>query len=376
MITEIQAKSILRKYKRIDSWFISAYGINLYRGCTHNCVYCDGRTEKYQVEGNFGTDITVKTNAIELLEKELDPAGKRTPFKGGFMVICGGVSDAYQSFEKQHKLCRQTLELLCRFDHPVHILTKSTLVERDLDLLGEIHRQKRAVVSFSFSTVDDTTGRLLEPGVPPPSQRLKTIEKIKNAGLYCGMYLMPVVPFISDSAKMIAQAVAAGKTAGVDFIIFGGMTLKTGIQKDYFMNFIKIHFPELVQNYQAVYPGYDQWGSPAGRYIDTVQRRFLEAAGHYRMPMRMPASIWRPLVSQTELVMLILEQLDYLVKIRGKESPYGYAVHSLAKLDKPLDECSCDDLVGLKGVGRFTAELILEILQNGTCGFYEKMLVN
>ena len=93
-IREINAKSILRKSKKIDSWFISHYGMNLYRGCNHNCVYCDGRSEGYYVEGEFGRDISVKVNAIDVLRKELDPKGKRTPFKRSFIMIGGGVSDS------------------------------------------------------------------------------------------------------------------------------------------------------------------------------------------------------------------------------------------------------------------------------------------
>ena len=95
-IKEIKAKSILRKQKKIESWFLTNYSLNLYRGCIHNCVYCDGRYEKYQVDGNFGEEVTVKTNAIEILKKELDPKRKRKPMKKGFIGLGGGVGDSYQ----------------------------------------------------------------------------------------------------------------------------------------------------------------------------------------------------------------------------------------------------------------------------------------
>ncbi len=93
VVKEIVAKSILRKHKKIDSWFLSWYGMNLYRGCTHNCVYCDGRSEGYYVEGEFGTDLTVKINAVDVLRRELDPKRKRTPFKQGYIMVGGGVGD-------------------------------------------------------------------------------------------------------------------------------------------------------------------------------------------------------------------------------------------------------------------------------------------
>ena len=141
-IIEHRAKTILRKYKRIDSWFVSRYGMNLYRGCSHNCVYCDGRTEKYQVEGTFGKDISVKTNAIEILKKEMDPRKKKKHLKLGYIMLGGGVGDSYQTIEKKYELSRKALQLISYYKYPVHILTKSTLVKRDIDLISKINEKK------------------------------------------------------------------------------------------------------------------------------------------------------------------------------------------------------------------------------------------
>jgi len=374
MIKKIKAKSILRKHKRIDSWFISSYSINLYRGCTHNCTYCDGRSEKYQVEGEFGKDIVIKENAIELLEKELNPKRKRKPFRGGFMVVCGGVSDSYQPFEREYGMARKTLELLYRYKHPVHILTKSTLIERDIDLFKKINLQNKAVVSFSFSSVDDKISRLLEPGVPVPSQRLETIKKFKDAGIPCGMYLMPVVPFITDSYEMIEKSVKGAKDAGADFVIFSGMTLKEGRQKDYFMEFLKKHFPEHISNYDKIYSDKNTWGSPDPKYIFSKDRIFDEISTKHNMPRRIPQEIFKPVVSETDLVILILEQLDYLVKLKGGKSPYGYAAYSLSKIGAPIKELSYDELLKIKGIGPVTAKIVREIIETGRCSYYEKML--
>ena len=111
-IKEIKAKTILRKHKRIDSWFISQYGMNFYRGCAHNCTYCDGRAESYYVEGEFGNDIWVKVNAIDILRKELDPRRKRVPFRPCFMMLGGGVGDSYQPIENKYKISRRALNFL------------------------------------------------------------------------------------------------------------------------------------------------------------------------------------------------------------------------------------------------------------------------
>ncbi|MBN2039207.1 MAG: radical SAM protein [Spirochaetes bacterium] len=374
MIKEITAKSILRRYKKIDSWFISSYSINLYRGCTHNCVYCDGRNEKYQVEGEYGRDIEIKINALELLEKELDPARKRKPFGNGFMVVCGGVSDSYQPFEEKYMMSRRTLELIYKYNHPVHILTKSTLVERDIDLFKKINEQNKAIVSFSFSSVNDEISRLLEPGVPSPSQRLNTIKRFKDAGLTCGMYLMPVVPFITDSSEMIEQSVTKAKETGIDFIIFGGMTLKEGRQKDYFMNFLNKHFPQHTSAYEKIYSGNTTWGAPNPEYVFPAQEVFDTAATRFKVPKRIPSSVFKSLVSTDELVILILEQLDYLSKLKNKNSPYGYAAYSLSRIDKPIESLPIAELQEIKGIGPVTAKIVREIIETGKCGYYENLL--
>jgi len=115
-LKKIIAKSILRKYKKIDSWFLSRYGMNLYRGCTHNCVYCDGRAEKYNLEGEFGQDVAVKVTALDILARELNPKQKRILFKPGYIMVGGGVGDSYQPAEKEYKLTRQVLELLYKLN--------------------------------------------------------------------------------------------------------------------------------------------------------------------------------------------------------------------------------------------------------------------
>jgi len=265
-IREIKAKSVLRKYKKIDSWFISHYGMNLYRGCTHNCVYCDGRSEGYYVDGEFGEDVEVKVNSIDILRRELNPKRKRTPFKQSFIMVGGGVGDSYQPIEKKYQLSRKTLKLIYEYNFPVHMLTKSTLIKRDVDILKMINEQSRAVVSFSFSSLDDKISAIFEPGVPSPGERLKTLAFFKNEGIACGMFLLPVIPFITDTAELIEAAIRKASEVGLDFIIFGGMTLKDGKQKDYFFKVLKDHYPELITEYQKIYTG-DKWGAGIRRIL-------------------------------------------------------------------------------------------------------------
>jgi DNA repair photolyase len=371
-IREIEAKSILRKYKKIDSWFISRYGMNLYRGCAHNCVYCDGRAEGYYVDGEFGEDVVVKINAIDILRRELDPKRKRVPFKRTFIMAGGGVGDSYGPAEKKYQLTRKTLELIYEYDFPVHILTKSTLIKRDIDIIKKINEKSRALVSFSFSSVDEKISAVFEPGVPPPAERLSTVSFFKNEGVACGMFLLPVIPFITDTPELMEEAVKKAVEAGVDFIIFGGMTLKEGKQKEYFFNALKKNYPQLITEYQNIYKGSDNWGQAAGEYYNLINSRFNSIAKKYKIPMRIPPSFYKDILSENDLVVVILEHIDYLLKTEGKSSPYGYAAYSISQLKEPLSGMK-ENLRELKGVGKTTEGIILEILKTGKSSYYERL---
>lgn len=371
-VKEIQAKSILRKHKKIDSWFLSRYGMNLYRGCTHNCVYCDGRSEGYYVDGEFGEDVAVKINAIEILSKELYPKRKRIPLKRGYIILGGGVGDSYQPVEKKYQLSRKALQLIYEYSFPVHILTKSTLVKRDLDVIKKINERNRAVVSFSISSSNDEISAVFEPGVPPPSERLEAIDFFKKEGIACGVFLLPVIPFVTDTPDIMEETIRKANEVDVDFIIFGGMTLKEGKQKDYFLNTLKQNYPSLVKNYQDIYTD-DKWGSLTGGYYKSLNLTFNNIIKKYRIAQRMPPSLYRDIVDENDLVVVILEHIDYLLRSEGKKSPFGYAAYLISKIQEPLSDFR-ENLQELKGVGKTTERIILEILDTGSSSYYEKLL--
>lgn len=368
---EIESKSILRKRKKIDSWFVSHYGMNLYRGCTHNCAYCDGRAEGYYVDGEFGEDIDIKINAIEILSRELNPARKRVPFKRSFIMLGGGVGDSYGPVEEKYELSRKALSLIYEYNFPVHILTKSTLVKRDIDILKKINEQTRAIVSFSFSSVDDRISAVFEPGVPSPAERLETLAFIKNHGIACGMFLLPVIPFLTDSPDQIEKSVKMAAKAGVDFIIFGGMTLKEGRQMNHFLNVLVKNYPELAVGYQNIYTG-SRWGGPTDEYSNSLNQMFNLISKEYRIPPRIPFRLYKDILSENDLVVVILEHIDYLLKLEGRSSPFGYAGYSVSKVKEPLSSIK-GELNKLKGVGKTTERIILEILETGSSSFYEKL---
>jgi DNA repair photolyase len=371
-LIETRAKSLLRKQKKIESWFVSRYGMNLYRGCTHNCAYCDGRAEKYRVQGEYGRDVEVKVNAAQLLKKELDPSRRRIPLKKGFVFVGGGVCDTYQPAEQTCGLTRGALEILADSNFPVHILTKSTLVLRDAELIRKINTNTRAMVSFSFSSVDPEISRIFEPGVPDPVERLEAIAYLKSLGISCGMYLLPVIPHVTDSVEKIERSVAMARDSGVDFIVFGGMTLKQGRQEDHFMDVLRRYDPALPEAYRAIYHGCS-WGSASSDYFNSIQQIFNRAARRYHMPRRIPLRLFKDWVDENDRVVILLEHMDFLLKADGKKSPYGFAAYSLSGIKEPLCDLR-DDLRRIKGVNASVEKTVLEILDTGTCAEYERLM--
>jgi DNA repair photolyase len=372
MIREVLAKSIIRKHKKTDSWFLSRYGMKLYRGCIHNCAYCDGRAEGYYVSGEFGKDIEIKVNAIEVLEKELTPSKRKAPFDKGFAMVGGGVCDGYQPIEAKYELTRKTLELVWKYKFPVHLLTKSTLIRRDADIISDINKQSRAIVSFSFSSCDDKISKVFEPGVPSPTDRLETIKFFKDMGVACGMFLMPVIPYITDLPEILEESVSKAKEAGVDFIIFSGMTLKQGRQSEHFYKVLDAYNSVLKHQYELIYPP-SEWGSAKEEYYNSISTVFHAIAKQYAMPVRMPLHLFKDVLNENELVYVLLEHIDYLLKMKGEHSPYGYAAYSVSQLKTPISDLK-SDLTSLKGVGQATEKIILEILEKGTSIFYEKLM--
>jgi DNA repair photolyase len=223
-----------------DPWFGCKYNMNLYRGCQHQCIYCDSRSECYQIE-NFA-DILVKTNAIELLRSELPR--KRVIGTIGF----GAMSDTYMPIEKKYRLTRQALEVVRENGFGVHIVTKSNLVERDIDLLKDINKVY-AAISFTITTTDDALAAKIEPGAARPSARFEAMKKLANAGIYTGVTLMPLLPYIEDTEENLDSIVKKTREAGGQYFIPGfGVTLRDR-QRMYYYKKLDEVFTGLKQKY-------------------------------------------------------------------------------------------------------------------------------
>ena len=240
MIQEIQAKTLLNRLNQPDPIFGLTYTMNLYRGCQHQCIYCDSRSLCYQIE-NFA-DVLVKVNAPEVLRKEL--ASKRK--KG--TIGTGSMNDPYMPLEKEWNLTRQALEIMMQFRFPVHVMTKSDLVLRDIDLLMSLGRVYSAV-SFTITTVDDELGKKLEPGAPKVSARLGAMKAFAGTGVLTGVSMMPILPFIEDNEQNIHAIVDQAADHGAQYIIpWIGMSLRDR-QRAYYYDKLDKLFPGLKQKY-------------------------------------------------------------------------------------------------------------------------------
>ncbi|MFA8344406.1 MAG: radical SAM protein [Rhodothermaceae bacterium] len=241
MIREVTAKTILSDVKQPDQWFGLRYNMNLYRGCQHGCIYCDSRSECYRIE-KFDEEVVVKTNAIQLLKKEI--AKKKE--KG--TIGLGSMNDPYMPVELELEMTKQALEVIANHRFPVHMITKSDLVLRDLDLYKRINFVY-AAISFTITTADDNLAKKIEPAAPAPSKRFKAMEKIAANGIMTGITLMPLLPYIQDNVDNIVDIVKAAKDSGVSYIIPAfGVTLRDR-QRDYFYKKLEKEFPGIKERY-------------------------------------------------------------------------------------------------------------------------------
>ncbi len=280
----VRARSIINK---VDvPWLAFAHSINVYRGCSHACVYCFARpTHQYlglDIGADFDSRIVVKVNAPEVLRAELSP--RRW---SGEAIAMGTNTDPYQRCEGKFRLTRQVVEVLAEAANPFSILTKSTLVLRDLDLIVEAAQRAPVRVDVSVGTLDEDVWRLTEPGTPHPRQRLRAVEKLLEAGVPSGVLMGPVLPGLSDAPEQLAEVADACKAIGVRPSGPVPLHLRPGV-KEHVLAWAREHRPDLAQQYERTY---------RTSYLPAPQRkllaaRFREALGDDAPPKASPRSLY------------------------------------------------------------------------------------
>lgn len=341
-----KAKRVLNKYKHADSWFWNKYSAHPYVGCEHACEYCYARADKYlhtDLPEDFSRVIKVKRNAAELLRKELKKVEK------GVLV-----TGDYQPAEKRFGLSRKVLEVVRDLEVPVHVVEKSDLVLKDLDVLKEINSKAWVCVSFSFSTVDEEVSRIFEPVAPCPERRLRAMKEIADAGILTGANLMPVLPFITDSVEMMEDVMKEVKEHGGEFVLIGGLTLDDNVRIRYF-RLLKERFPDLLPKYEELY-GSEKIQEHYGK----IGREVGEICGKYGLQDRIP----RCCLSFNQRVAEKLFDKVYRIELEDKKKAWVYRKAAWTVDELGTDIRDIEDLRTLPGIGEKMATLIREIMNS------------
>ena len=249
------------------------YGMNIYRGCTHGCIYCDSRSRCYHFTHPF-EDIEVKQNAPELLEKALRSKRKKC------MIGTGAMSDPYMHCEENLRLTRQCLEIILKNGFGLAIQTKSDRILRDIDLLSEINRSAKCVVQITLTTYDDDLCRIIEPNVCDTKRRIKVLEEMQKRGIPTIVWLTPILPFINDTKENITAILNECVRVGVKGVIdFGmGLTLREG-DREYYYAALDKYFPGMKERYIKRYGNAYELPSPNAKELTELFRSICNDNG-------------------------------------------------------------------------------------------------
>jgi DNA repair photolyase len=246
---EVEAKSIINHVPGDRLPF--NYTINPYRGCSHACSYCFARTTHNFMDMNAGRDfeskIVVKVNAREVLRKDL----RARKWKGDHIAM-GTATDPYQRAEGRYKITRGIIETLTEFRNPFSILTKGTLITRDIELLQQAAAVTDVSTAFSIGTLDEEAWAKSEPGTPHPRKRMEVVRRLNEAGIPCGVMLAPILPGISDRPEQIREVIEAAFDAGATHVSPILLHLRPGVKEEY-MGWLEQNYPDLVARYMSMY---------------------------------------------------------------------------------------------------------------------------
>jgi len=293
----VRSRRIINEVKGAPFGF--RWTINAYRGCTHACTYCFARPTHTYLGFDAGEDferrIVVKTNAVALLRRELAP--RRW---AGDAIAMGTNTDPYQRPEGKYRLTRGVLEVLTEVGNPFSILTKSTLVLRDLDLLSEAARHDDVRVSLSIGTLDEDVWRATEPGTPHPRQRVKAVEQLNAAGVPTGVLIGPVLPELSDSEEQLEEVVKACLDAGARSVSTVLLHLRPGVGEVFLPHLAATH-GHLVGSYRRRYRNRTYAPKAEQQTVqERVERLVRRHGGTRDGPWRRPSSSSSPAPAPTE----------------------------------------------------------------------------
>ncbi|MFS8665253.1 MAG: radical SAM protein [Limnochordales bacterium] len=249
-LIEIQCKSLLNRVDAPSMGF--CWSVNPYRGCAHACVYCYARRYHEYLELGPGKDfeqqILVKVNAVEVLRREL---ARRSWNRE--LVAIGTAVDPYQPAEGRYRLTRGILEALADYATPASVVTKNSMILRDLDVLQRLAQGPGVTVAFSITTLNAAVARRIEPDTPPPLQRLRVMQRLVEAGVRAGVLIAPILPGLTDDAHSLNAVIRAARDHGASFVSAGVLRLQ-GSVKEVYRQFLEEEVPWLLPLYERLYP--------------------------------------------------------------------------------------------------------------------------
>ncbi len=255
----IKTSSLLNKITRRDKLFIGDYTLDPYQNCEFGCLYCDS---------SFDKNIYIKSNAVELLEKELKNIGKNN------VIIVGSVHDPYQKIEEKYQLTRKLLRIIEERGLSCHILTKSNLVNRDIDIISKINN---CIVTVSMISLEDSISKFFEKNIPSSIERMETIEKLSDIGVKSGLALIPVLPHIVE--REFENIVKSANAHKAHHLLYRHLELK-GDQKNIFIDKLREFKPTLVEKYGKLYK--DSY-MPNADYIDETRKTLGKLCSNYNL---------------------------------------------------------------------------------------------
>ena len=359
---EKEARTVLNNYKHVDSWFWCKYSVNPYEGCEHACEYCDARSHKYHFHEDFEQTIYAKTNAPEILRKQIAKKPKD-------IVAFSGVTDPYQPAEGKYEITKNCLKVLSDLGFPAFIGTKSDLVLRDLDLLREINDKSSALVEFTVTTFNKEHLKNLEPHATSSEDRLKALSKIAAAGIPAGVSLMPIVPYVLDNEENIEEVVRRSKEAGAQYVLVAGMTMRDR-QQERFFSLLKEKYPGLEEKYQELYKG--KYNADH-QYYSKLMRLCQKILEKYDMPSRSPRPVkfFSERLHLNKRVAEALHYKTYKMEMGGEEHYKIWAFREAAwAVDELKEEVQLiykamgkKGLLKIPGVGEDVATYITKIMK-------------
>jgi DNA repair photolyase len=267
----IPAKTIVSGYMENNNWFGNNYNMNIYKGCCHGCIYCDSRSDCYRVD-HFD-EVRAKENALAIITKELK--GKR---KTG-VIGTGAMSDPYNPFEKEYCLTRGALKIIDQYQFGVSIATKSDLITRDIELLKSIKIHSPVLAKITITACDDNLCKKLEPNVTISSKRFAAVKELSSHGIFTGILLMPVLPFLEDNEENIKGIIRNAYESGAKFIFPAfGVTLRQN-QRDWYYKKLDEQFPTVKTEYIKQFGNSYECHSPNAKALFQLFQEECEKLG-------------------------------------------------------------------------------------------------